>query len=679
MERKERDGQQEEIAALALSLLRTMGARLWFLFFTVNGVAAFAHPPQLSSCRVLQKDAYCSDLNLTTIPPQLPPGIHMLDLSCNFLQNLTEDLLSIYPTIHQLNFHSNRIQSIQPGLFRNMTHLQVLDLSRNQLHLYAALKTNVGPLTSVQKLDLSGNGFYTDMSDYFLRDAPALMNLSLNGNSITKIGKETFSGCLGLRNIDLHNNVILEIEEGTFDSLQHLTELDLSMNSISCINDFNLFQLKSLNLSKNSMTSFQSTDSDQEFELLYLDLRENKIHYFPILPYNNKIIHLDLSRNQLRSVNCTGAAEELQYLKDRQELIHSPHCSSSHHQELSRLRYLDLSYNQFKTVPSDFFNSMVALETLNISNNCLGSFMVDKEGPLNALKTLDLSFNNLQNLTFPEGTLQELRTLYLQGNYLSTLDFSRLPSITNLHLQLNELRVCGSQDRPSGCVSFSSMPNLRYLYLSENNLISVPAHAFQGSPLLILDLSLNPGVEISERALSGLETSLKYLSLRGNQLQTLKTDLSLLRCLRRVDLSSNRLTSLSLSRDSAIEILHLQNNSLEILEDHTLMALEGKLRTLQVSRNPLSCCANTRLIGWVQQASVDIPDITTATCHYRKDAEYVKINLRNVKTEHCETLNSKVFVISLIAVLVLGLIVVLLVAIKLCHSRGHRFSHSYKA
>ncbi|XP_036451213.1 transforming growth factor beta activator LRRC32 [Colossoma macropomum] len=656
-----------------------MGACLWFLFFAVNGVAAFVHPSQLSSCRVLQKNAYCSDLNLTSVPPQLPPGIHMLDLSRNFLQNLTEDILSTYPTIRQLNFHSNRIQSIQPGLFRNMNHLQVLDLSRNQLHLYAALKTNVGPLTSVQKLDLSGNGLYTDMSDYFLRDAPALTNLSLNGNSITKIGKETFSGSLALRKIDLHNNVILEIEEGTFNSLQHLTELDLSMNSISCIEDFNLFPLTSLNLSKNSMTSFQCTDLDKEFELLYLDLSENKIHYFPILPYKNKIIHLDLSRNQLRSVNCTGAAEELQYLKDRQELTHAPRCSSNHHQELPRLRYLDLSYNHFTAVPSDFFNSMVDLETLNISNNCLGTFMVDTEGPLNALKTLDLSFNNLQNFTFCEGTLQGLRSLYLQGNYLSTLDFSRLHSITNLHLQLNTLHVCGSQDQPSGCVSFSSMPSLQYLYLSENNLISVPAHAFQGTPLLILDLSLNPGVKISEQALSGLENSLIYLSLRGDQLQTLKTDLSLLRSLRMVDLSRNQLTSLSLSRDSAIEILHLQNNSLEILEDHTLMALEGKLRTLHISMNPLSCCANTRLIDWVQQASVDIPDITMATCHYRKDAEYVKINLRNVKTEHCDTLNGKVFVISLIAVLVLGLMVVLLVAIKLCHSRSHRFNHSYRA
>ncbi|XP_022537142.2 transforming growth factor beta activator LRRC32 isoform X1 [Astyanax mexicanus] len=662
----------------------TMGARLWFLFFAVNEVAALVHSQQLSSCQVFQKDAYCSNLNLTSIPPQLPASIHTLDLSWNLLQNLTEDVLFSYPTIKHLNLHSNRIQFIQPGFFQKMAHLQVLDLSKNELHVNAALKTNaLGPLTSVHTLDLSGNGLFTDMSDYFLRDAPALTNLYLNGNSITKLGKDTFSGSLALRNINLHNNVILEIEEGTFDSLLDLTELDLSMNSISCITDFNLFHLKSLNLSKNSMTSFQSIESDEEFQLLHLDLRENKIHYFPILPSNNKLIYLDLSRNQLRSVNSTGAAEELQYLREKEELTHAPLRSSNGHQELHRLFYLDLSYNQLKNVPPDFFSSMRSLETLNISNNCLGTFIVDSEGPLNALKTLDLSFNNLQNLTFSEGTLRSLVTLYLQGNSLSTLDsgmFSSLPSITSLHLQLNELRVCGLQEDPtSNCVSFSSIPTLQYLYLSENELSYLPAHAFQGTPLLILDVSLNPGLKVSEQALSGLENSLTYLSLKGNHLKTLSMDMSLLRGLRMVDLSSNRLTSLSLSTESNIEVLNLKNNRLTFLDDQTLMALEGMLKSLYISFNPLSCCANARLISWAQQASETIPDITVVTCQYRKNNEDVEISLRNVKPEHCETLHSKVLLISIIAVLVLGLMVVLLVAIKLCHSRSHRFNHSYKA
>ncbi|KAK3549547.1 hypothetical protein QTP86_003954 [Hemibagrus guttatus] len=579
-----------------------------------------------------------------------------------------QSLSGILPNVslgnHTLNLSRKLMQFVQSDL-KSLTHLK-------------AMKKHMGPLSTVQKLDLSGNGLHSDTIDYLLRDAPALTDLYLNENSITKLGNGTFSGSLSLRNIDLHNNVILEIEEGAFDSLLNLTDLDLSVNSISCINDFNLFQLSLLNLSKNSLTSFQSIDSNQEFELLYLDLRENKMHYFPVLPRRNQIIYLDLSRNQLHSLNSTGPEDELQYLRDTEELTLVPLHSSKTHQILPSLLYLDLSYNQLKAVPPDFFSSLVALDTLNISNNCLENFVVDVDSPLNALKTLDLSFNNLQNLTFMENTLWALQTLYLQGNILSMLDsrIFHLPSITNLHFQFNELNICGpQQNQSSGCVSLFSIPTLRYLYLSENKLTSLPAHAFLGSPLLILDLSLNPNMKISEQAFSGLERSLTHLYLRGNQLENLNISLSLLRSLKVLDLTNNLLDGLFLGRDSTIESLNLQNNKVKILDSSTLLALEKTLRTLYLASNPLICCENMPLISLLQQAHVDIDN---ATCQFTRDTEYGEVSLRDVTPEHCETLNSKVLVIAMIAVLVLGLMIVLLVAIKLCHSRSHRFN-SYKA
>ncbi|XP_051540678.1 transforming growth factor beta activator LRRC32-like [Myxocyprinus asiaticus] len=663
-----------------------MGPRLWILMLMVTHITAFRRPRDLSPCQVFQEDANCSNLDLKSIPTQLPPTIHMLDLSRNLLQNLTDDVLLAYSSIQHLNLHSNKIQFIQPGLFQALNHLQVLDLSRNFLDLYAALKTPVGPLTSVQRLDLSGNGLFTDMSGYFLSDAPALTNLSLDGNSITKIRRDTFNGTQALRNIDLHNNVIIEIEEGAFESLSNLSELDLSVNSISCIMDFNLFQLKTLNLSQNSMTNFQTIDSELEFELLYLDLRENKIIYFPVLPRRNKLIYLDLSRNLLRSVNCSGSLEDLENLRDSGYLLtdHDKHisCISKRHQDLPRLLYLDLSYNQLKSVPSSFFGSMESLETLNISNNCLESFSVDSESPLNTLKTLDISFNNLHNLSFGERTLAALEVLHLQGNALSTLDgsiFSRLPSIRSLHLQQNQLSICSSQLDPAiGCVFLSRIPTLSYLYLSDNNLFSIPQSAFQGSPLHILDLSLNPGVEVSPLFLSGLETTLSHLSLRGNQLQTLPVDFTHFRNLKSLDLSVNRLSGLSLwSRDSSVESLNLQNNSLVTLSPDTL---QKALRILYVGSNPLSCCRNQHLLTLLQQDRLMVADVSNVTCWYTKDSENLEISMSAVQPEHCKSVDAKVLLISVIVVLVLGLMLVLTVVMKLlCHSRRHRFNRGIKA
>ncbi|XP_073685722.1 transforming growth factor beta activator LRRC32 [Garra rufa] len=666
-----------------------MGTCLWILMLVVNQVSAFRRPAEASPCQVVHQDVDCSSLNLKRVPERLPASIHLLDLSQNLLQNLTEQELPGLSNIRRLNLHANKIQFIQPGLFQNMSRLELLDLSENSLDLYAALKTYIGPLTSVRHLDLSGNGLFTDMSDYFLSDAPLLSNLSLEGNSITKISKDTFNRSQALTNIDLHNNVIIEIEEGAFESLARLSELDLSVNSISCITDFNLVQLKTLNLSKNSLTSFQTLDLDLEFELMYLDLRENKILYFPVLPQRNKLIYLDLSRNLLRSVNCSGPLEELENLKASGYLF-TDHdkplclCVNQKHQDLPKLLYLDLSYNQFKTIPSSFFSSMVSLESLNLSNNCLESFSVDAGSPLNSLKTLDISYNNLQNLSFGGNTLVVLETLHLQGNALFMLDagiFSRLPNIRSLHLQENLFSICPPLQGPTyNCIRLSSIPTLSYLYLSENSLVSIPPDAFRGSPLLILDLSQNPGVGLGSSSLSGLETSLSHLSLRGNELQTLSVDFTLFRKLKSLDLSVNRLTGDSLwSGESSVESLNLQNNSLVTLASDTVFALQKTLRTLYVGSNPLSCCENPYLLTLLQQDRLTVPDIAAATCWYAKDSERVEIGVSAVQPDHCESVDGKVLWISVIVVLALGLTLVSVVALKLCHSRTHGFKRGIKA
>ncbi|XP_063058446.1 transforming growth factor beta activator LRRC32 [Engraulis encrasicolus] len=664
-----------------------MGACAWLVLVIVNEVAALLYAQQSSPCEVVQTDVFCNNKNLRSIPGRLPPGIQKLDLSRNLLQNLTHEVLSVYNTVHHLNLHSNKIHFIQPGVFRALTNLQVLDLSENNLDVFAALKTDVGRLPSVESLDLSGNGLYTGMSDYFLRDAPALKNLSLDGNSITMIDNGTFTGSSALRKIDLHNNVILEITEGAFEYLNDLSDLDLSMNSITCITDFNLCRLKLLNLSKNSLELFQAVELDREYELLYLDLRENKIPYFPILPKMSRLMYLDLSRNRLRDVNTSGNAEE-DLMSERSFKGHQ----RVGHQDFSQLLYLDMSFNQIKSLPSLFFSSMMFLETLNVSNNCLEAFSVTQEAPLNGLKTLDLSFNALQELSFEQNTLLSLEALYLQGNYLGTADshlFHRLPYIRELHLQQNYLRICephaseiSHKPRPHGCVSLSSIPTLKYVSLADNSLRIVPQNAFRGSPVQVLDLSNNPGLYLHKNAFSGLETSLTHLSLQENHLHTLNTDLSFLTSLRVVNLSMNRLTSLPLrNKESSIELLNLQNNSLVTLEHNTLEVLERTLKTLYMGLNPLSCCSNGRFLDMVKgKPSVEIPDLASVTCQYTLDSNEVEINILDVvEDHHCKSLDLKTLNIVIIVASGVGLIVTLVVVFKLCHRRRRRHNSSFKA
>ncbi|XP_056140982.1 transforming growth factor beta activator LRRC32 isoform X2 [Lampris incognitus] len=660
----------------------------------VSYVAAALRPPrQLPPCQIVQNDVFCNDLNLQSTPANLPPGIQKLDLSHNKLQNLTHETLAFHTTIHHLNLHSNKIQFIQPGLFKDMTNLKVLILSRNNLDVFALNKTKIGSLKAVESLDLSNNGLYTGMTDYFLGDSPAMTNLSLNGNSITKITKNAFCGSLALRKISLHNNVILEIEDGAFDLLDYLTELDLSKNSITCITDFNLSHLKWLNLSKNSLETFQTIDSEHLYELLYLDLSENKMPYFPVLPKRNKLEYLDVSRNHLRSVNNTGTVEELANFRGT-ILAHTPFRLITRYQDFSSLIYLDLSYNQIKSIPQTFICSMVMLEVLNVSRNCIESFFVNHEDILQNLKILDLSYNSLQNLSFGEKTLQSLKELFLQGNTLTTINpqtFQRLPGLRSLQLQQNNLKICIPQqipvelpkkdhfyqDSPS-CVFFYSIPALQFLYLSENNLRVLPANAFHNTPLKLLDLSLNPGLEIDPNSLSGLEHSLIHLLLKENNISQLNTDLSALSRLKYVDLSTNQLTTLPIwNKESSIESLNLQNNNLVTLEYNTVLVLERSLKTIYMGSNPLSCCSNIRFLHMVQRSAVVVPDIDTVTCVYVQDSE--PVNIEKVTQDMCHTLDSRVITIIVTVVIALVLIVVLGLLSKLCHPRRRKHNSSFSA
>lgn len=589
----------------------------------------------------------------------------MLDLSHNQVQNLSEETLAYRSGLHRLNLQDNQISFIQPGLFRDMTDLKVLDLSRNRLSLSALSKIHIGPLTTVESLDLSSNGLFTGMSDYFLSESPSLESVSLSSNSITKVAEDTFGGSTALAKISLHNNVILEIEDGAFDSLSHLTELDLSKNSIACIADFNLCNLKVLNLSKNSMELFQSARSTDLYQLVSLDLSENKMSHFPQLPQNNILEYLDASRNRIQSVNVTERPAM------RSKAI------------LTQLKYLDLSYNQLRSLPESFFYCMLSLRVLKVSNNCISSFSVTTESVLDTVETMDLSYNSLQSLTFGKNTLQSLEELLLQGNNLATVDqqlFQGLPNLKHLQLQQNNLQVCAaghSHQDPTGCVSFTSIPNLNFLNLSENNLQTLPANAFAQTPLSSLDLSHNLGLDMDQRSLSGLESSLLQLHLRENNISRLTTDLSSLRSLKHIDLSTNQLTSLpAWTQESSIESLNLQNNSLVTLDSSTMLALERSLKTLYMASNPLSCCRNLGFLHMVQHSAVVVPDIETVTCIHEEHPE--PVNIEKVTRQMCHQASVQSYVIVLVITLVL-LLITLGSLIKCFRSRRQKPSCSFSA
>lgn len=637
--------------------------------------------PQLGpSCTVIQTEVFCSDLSLYSAPIDLPQGILHLDLSHNQLQNLSRETLAFHTSLHQLNLHANKIHFIQPGLLADMTQLRVLDLSRNHLNAFALHKTQIGPLSTIESLDLSSNGLFTGMTDFFLNDSPLLVNLSLSGNSITKISSNTFQGALSLRQVNLHNNVIMDIEDGAFDTLDHLSDLDLSKNSINCITDFNLYNLRTLNLSQNSLEFFQSSSSDKSSELVSLDLSQNKLPLLPLLPRKNKLEYLDVSHNQIQSINVTGSYSGQIFFFCT--CLAPPPSATKHHTCFHHLRYLDMSYNNFQSLPESLFYTMLSLEVLNISNNCIKSFSLTHH-LLPKVRILNLSENSLQTFHISPGSLLSLEELYMNGNSLTVLDFQifqRLPNIRLLHLQQNNIQLCVHNDfkESASCVMFESIPNLEYLDLSENNLQNLPANAFRNSPLKHLDLSANPGLILDQDTFLGLENSLVHLFLKENNITKLNTDLSALTNLKYVDLSTNQLTTLPMwNQESTIESLNLQQNNLVSLDYTTVLALERSLKTLYMGSNPLRCCSNLAFVRMLQHSTVVVADIETVTCVYLEDSE--PVNIKTVTQEICENLEKGSVNVIMAVVVVLVLITIVVLLIKCFQSRRRKRRRSYRA
>uniref|UniRef100_A0A182SA49 LRRCT domain-containing protein n=1 Tax=Anopheles maculatus TaxID=74869 RepID=A0A182SA49_9DIPT len=185
-----------------------------------------------------------------------------------------------------------------------------------------------------------------------------------------------------------------------------------------------------LNLEYNQITTVEQEAFANFQNLLSLSLRGNMITAVrDFVYYPNKLQHLDLSNNLVKDIKGLKTFT------------------------LSQLTHLNLSYNHIDSVRTEL-------------------------SKLEALDTLDLSYNSIKKGDKPIILPKSLRRLLLHHNKLTTWPFESLPdTLTDLSLSFNQIDV--TKDAPS----------VRILDLSSNRLASFCNNCF---PLLEeLDLSSN--------------------------------------------------------------------------------------------------------------------------------------------------------------------------------------------
>ncbi|KAM9274398.1 transforming growth factor beta activator LRRC32-like [Morus bassanus] len=591
---------------------------LWLLPSVLRAQSNGEARPRSMLCQQSPMKVSCKGVGLRKFPKELAQGVKYLELSHNFIQNLSGSYMPVFGQLEYLDMCFNQLEAVSDTALAQLPQLRSLLLGSNHLdRSYLANGRAFHLLRNIEVLDLSANNLESHMAGWYISNLTRLRMLDLSGNKMTRLPAGIFWSTPRLRELDLSNNYIMEIEEGVFEALEELEVVNLALNSLHCISGFNLTQLRVLNLSHNALELFASEEGAEPYLLQVLDLSHNRLLYFPELPKAHYLTHLNLSNNLIASL-LPGSRHPGEFVLDYKEMARfnrTLHTTAG----LTHVADLDLSNNQLQLFPFTFFHSLDSLHNLSLAMNCLRD--IAKE-PL---------------ATGTEPTLS-VRSLDLHSNAIHVLPrwfFNSLPQLETIDLGSNSLQPCESQGSDQGgnlgggshvaaaggtCTPFYNVPRLKHLSLCKNNITRLQPYAFNQTSLLSLDLSGNKDLFMPKEALGGLEFSLQKLSLRGNQMDDSKAELPCLDTLKVLDLSGNNLSLLPTGLFcSPLESLDVRNNNLLTLEKLALASWSRSLKDVSVAGNPFSCCS----LAWLdtlQAAGVGVQDLDEALCAYQDES-----------------------------------------------------------
>ncbi|KAM7364317.1 leucine rich repeat containing flyers-cup isoform 2-T2 [Cochliomyia hominivorax] len=177
------------------------------------------------------------------------------------------------------------------------------------------------------------------------------------------------------------------------------------------------------------------------------------------------------------------------------------------------------------------------------------------------LNNLDLSSNQLTQLSPKISNLCSLTTLTLYDNGLTTLpkEIGKLEKLLRLNLSRNNIKELPAE--------FFTLPDLRYLNLSYNKLQELNPDISDFHMLEVLDVSNNELTELPGGI--GFLVRLTTLLLAYNHIKELPNDLVNMRSLQKLDLMHNDLIALPEDMGSLrkLQCLYVQHNDIKELPD----------------------------------------------------------------------------------------------------------------
>ncbi|KAM7394699.1 hypothetical protein PAMP_021485 [Pampus punctatissimus] len=582
-----------------------------------HGGSAFVQPCSLASgscppmCSCSNNIVDCRGRGLTAIPAHLPEA-------------MTE-----------IRLEQNGIKSVPPGAFTSYKKLRRIDLSNNQI-------SEIAPdafhgLRALNSLVLYGNKI-TELPSGVFDGLASLELLLLNANKIHCIRATVFKDLENLALLSLYDNKIQSLAKGTFSSLHSIQTLHLAQNPFVC--DCNVKWLADFLRSNPIETSGARCASPRRLANKRIaQIKSNKFrcsakeqYHIPgaddrRLSYecNSKPVCPAKCRCEANVVDCSNlrltkfpehlpsSTEELRLNNNDLSVLEATGAFKG----LLQLKKINLSNNKISEIEDGAFEGASSVVELHLTANHLESVSGNMFKGMEGLRMLMLRNNKISCIHNGSFTgLTNVRLLSLYDNQLSTIlpgAFDTLPNLSTLNLLANpfscdcRLSWFGAWLRSRRIVTGNPRCQgpafLREIPLQD---VAVPDFRCEDGSVLE-DSSCAPGrqcpsqctcmdtvVRCSNKHLQalprGLPRNVTELYLDGNQFTSVPKELATFKYLQLVDLSNNKISSLSddsFTNMSQLTTLILSYNSLRCIPPLALGGLRS-LRLLSLHGNDIS-------------------------------------------------------------------------------------------
>uniref|UniRef100_A0A665VXQ4 PH domain leucine-rich repeat-containing protein phosphatase 2 n=1 Tax=Echeneis naucrates TaxID=173247 RepID=A0A665VXQ4_ECHNA len=390
--------------------------RLSYLGLSFN---QFNHVPQVLE-RLASMEKLCmAGNNLETLTLQNFRLLHVkhIDLRLNKISSMVPDEPDLLRHVTQLDVRDNRLMDLDASVF---PRLEVLHCERNRIAILKArgclLKGIYASNNELRQLDVSpvpSNLSCMDISRNHLESLPdwlceakKLEVLDVSHNLITELPARLLCSN-SLRKLSAGHNQLQKLPERVERPL--LEVLDIQHNQLVEL-PCNLFlksdSLRCVNASANKLEhlppSSLSDESHSILQELYLTNNQLTDKCVPMLTGHSHLRILHMAFNHLQTFPASKMAK------------------------LEELEEVDLSGNMLKTVPTTIMNCR-RMHTLIAHSNAIEVFPEVMQ--LMEMKCVDLSCNELNEITLPENLPPKLQELDLTGNPRLNLDHKTLDNI----------------------------------------------------------------------------------------------------------------------------------------------------------------------------------------------------------------------------------------------------------